>query len=84
MLDLQPEDGINGPDDFLGRYGAAVLFATSDAAPAADTFDVIFRLNRRHAGVREAGMTTVVTNDEQIAEEFWLRGRDLNPTKVVF
>lgn len=63
ILDLVPEPGINGPDDFIGRHGAERFFALVDAAPDAPTFDVIFRLNQRHAVVREAGKTVVITEE---------------------
>jgi hypothetical protein len=63
ILDLHPEPGINGPDDFIGRYGIERFFELLDAAPDAHTFDVIFRLNRKHAVVREAGKTVVITEE---------------------
>ena len=40
------------------------FFAALDTAPEAATFDVIFRLNRRHAVVREGGRTVVITEED--------------------
>jgi hypothetical protein len=61
FLTIPAEPGINGPDDFIGRYGAERFFAMVDAAPDAMTADVIFRLNRKHAVVVENGKTLVIT-----------------------
>jgi Family of unknown function (DUF5906)/Domain of unknown function (DUF3854) len=63
VVTLPQEDGINGPDDFLGRHGPDPFFALVDGAPDAATVDVIFRLNQRHAVVREGGKTLVVTEE---------------------
>jgi hypothetical protein len=36
IADLPPEDGINGPDDYIGKHGDVALFAVIDSAqPAA-------------------------------------------------
>jgi hypothetical protein len=37
LLDLPVEDGVNGPDDFIGKHGAGAFFALVDAAkPTSD------------------------------------------------
>lgn len=36
IVRLPIEDGINGPDDYIGRHGAAKFWAMVDAAPAID------------------------------------------------
>ena len=35
LMDLPQEDGINGPDDFIGRHGAPAFFELLDAATPA-------------------------------------------------
>ena len=64
VVDLPVEDGINGPDDYLGRHGSEPFFAIVDGAPDVATADVIVRLNQRHAVVRESGKTIVVTEEQ--------------------
>ena len=63
ILSLPVEEGINGPDDYLGRHGDAAFFTLVDAALDVVTFDVMFRLNAIHAVVPEAGKTIVITEE---------------------
>ena len=63
VLDLLPEEGMNGPDDYIGRHGAEQFFAVLDRAPDAASFDAIFRLNSKHAVVPEGGKTIVITDE---------------------
>jgi hypothetical protein len=37
IAELPSEDGVNGPDDYIGKYGDAALFAILDAAKPAGT-----------------------------------------------
>jgi len=63
ILDLPATAGVNGPDDFIGLRGDEAFFALFDAAPDAAAFDVIVRLNAKHAVVREAGKTVVIAEE---------------------
>jgi hypothetical protein len=61
ILTLPVEDGINGPDDYIGCHGAAAFGALLDSTIDALTVDYVLRLNQRHAVVREGGRTVVIT-----------------------
>ena len=63
VLTLPIEDGINGPDDFIGRHGDVEFLALLDAAADAAGIDHILRLNLKHAVVPEGGKTVVLTDD---------------------
>ena len=36
LADVPPEDGVNGPDDYIGQHGDAAFFGLLDAATRAD------------------------------------------------
>ena len=55
FLTLPVEEGVNGPDDFIGRHGDAAFFALMDTAVDAHGADAKCPLNAKHAVVTEAG-----------------------------
>jgi hypothetical protein len=68
VFDLPAEGGVNGPDDYIGKYGSRAFWELVDAALEPEAFDratkilaKVAELNRKHAVVTEQGKTLVIT-----------------------